>query len=302
MNNEIKEEKKKEENESPGPPRTEPARVETHTREIIVKQAEPISPDITEQMISTAKRRRKFIEVVTEEALRATTNRDWIDEEGTPYLMGSGADKVIRTFALSLWDVESKMIWTEDTEGRYYYFSVQGKVGFSKNEFGEYIGTCSSRDAFFAKRGGEYLPLSQVDIGNIEKKAYTNFIVNACGRFLGLRGLTWEIVTKITGIKKKECDAVKYHTKKIERDEETLSQEIRLRAYVLAINNENEKESADWLFKETTWEKGDKTIAGKKNLKHLTVAQLAWLFKKHESDILDFENPKRKFQDKDNEA
>lgn len=287
-------EEAKEKEQRPGDGSPEPARVETHTREIIVKQAEAIAPDITEQMISTAKRRRKFIEVVTEEALRATTPRDWIDESGSPYLMGSGADKVIRTFALSLWDVESKMIWTEDEKSRYYYFSVQGKVGFNRNEFIECIGTCSSRDDFFAKRNGEYLPLSQVEIGNIEKSAYTNFMVNACGRFLGLRGLTWDIVTKTTGIKKGDCDSVKYTTKKGERDSDTLDQEKRLRAYVLAINNDNQKEAADWLYKETSWEKEGKNIAGKKNLKNLSQKQVTFLFKKHEKDILTFENPKEK--------
>ena len=68
----------------------------------------------------------------------------------------------------------------------------------------EAIGSCSSRDKFFAwdKRAGEngeYKQLSDVDETNIQKAAYSNMVMNGVTRLLGIRNLSWDELREITG-------------------------------------------------------------------------------------------------------
>lgn len=126
-------------------------------------------------------------------AIKATSPSDWIDQQGKPYLQSSGAEKIARRFGVRIFDVVIERENITDDNGPYYLYTVTGKAALgSGNESIETIGTCSSRDKFFGRKNGENKPMQDVDMGNVKKKAYTNFMGNAITRLLGVRNLTWE--------------------------------------------------------------------------------------------------------------
>src|SRR4030043_498079 len=86
--------------------------------------------DSTAHFLQMAERRAGVIDKAKELGIRATNSGDWIDQNGTPYLMGSGAEKIRTRFALKIWEVRSERHNEADQAGEYYYFEYTGKVGF----------------------------------------------------------------------------------------------------------------------------------------------------------------------------
>jgi len=89
----------------------------------------------------------------------------------------------------------------------------------------EAIGSCSSRDKFFAYvseirdrngnviREASWKPLSEIDETNVMKAAYTNLLVNGITRLLGIRNLTWDDLKEF-GIDKDKVAKVEYRSSK----------------------------------------------------------------------------------------
>lgn len=140
-------------------------------------------------------RRNALFERVMAVAVSSTSFNDWVDQAGKPYLQASGAEKCARRFGVSVFDTSIEREDLSDDNGRYYLYTVTGKAQLG-NEMIEAIGTCSSRDKFFGTVRGELKAIQDVDIANIKKKAYTNFLGNAVRKLLGLNNLTWDDLAK----------------------------------------------------------------------------------------------------------
>ena len=169
-----------------------------------VVNAEVASPaDALEIMQS----RQVLFEKVMAVAIKATSPTDWIDQNGKPYLQGSGAEKVARRFGVKIYETAVEREELEDEKGKYYLYTVSGKAAMSERDVIEAIGTCSSRDSFFS-HGGK-LSSADVDIGNVKKSAYTNFMGNAITRLLGIRNLSWDELAKY-GVTKNGKASVAY--------------------------------------------------------------------------------------------
>lgn len=164
---------------------------------------------LNDDALDIIEKRAKLWEGVMRVALSATTAADWVDQNGKPYLQATGAEKVARRFGVRIENVEFDREDITDDTGRYYLYTVTGRAVLKDGESIETIGTCSSRDKFFGRKDGEYKKVEDVDIGNVKKKAYTNFLGNAITRLLGIRGLTWEHLGKY-GITKAGKTSVPY--------------------------------------------------------------------------------------------
>lgn len=172
--------------------------------------------DITDDIIASAERRIASVEKIIGLALKITNEQDWVDQNGRPYLTASGAEKIARLFGVCWSNIKMDKIMTEDETGPFYFYQTSG-VFTLKSDKVEAVGTCSSKDQFFAARwegSGEhrkkiFLPLSQVDETNIMKASYSNCVANGITRLLGLRNLTWDQVQK-AGIRKDKVSAVAY--------------------------------------------------------------------------------------------
>lgn len=184
--------------------------------DLVVMQGQSLA-EATDDIIASAERRIASVQKILELSLKITTPNDWVDQNDKPYLTASGAEKVARLFGVSWKDIRSEKIKSEDEKGPFYFYQVSGLFTI-KHDSILAVGTCSSKDQFFAKKkekneAGETVtvlkPLSEVDETNIMKAAYTNCVVNGVTRLLGLRGLTWEMVGR-SGILKESVASVKY--------------------------------------------------------------------------------------------
>jgi hypothetical protein len=175
------------------------------TREIIKTENEiVVGDDLSAGIpfnvaVSQAEQRVEVASKIIPLVLKSTLPTDWVNHSGNPWLTSGGIERVKRSlFQIDITDVKSERIMLADGSGGYFY-KVQGKVTLKMGEYKvvqECIGACSSKDKFFGKKNGKWLPIEEVDEINIMRKAYTNFESNAISRILGLRGLTWDVLAQ----------------------------------------------------------------------------------------------------------
>jgi len=193
-----------------------PTAIELTSVEAIEKQA---------QMVE------KYMEVqarIRRACINLTNVNDWVDQDGKPYLQWTGAAKVAGAFGVS-YDTPKfadPKVETDDA-GSYLNFEVQTLIRYGGRSVPE-IGTATTRDSFFGVRTKKddkgnvmkdekgapikiFLPLSEIDINDIKKKALTNLLNRGLKSLLGL-SFTWEEIDKASGgvISQGKCASVKH--------------------------------------------------------------------------------------------
>ena len=164
--------------------------------------------DVTEDILAAANRRIAQLDKIVKLSISRTNANDWVDQSGKPYLTCSGAEKIARLFGVCWKDVKSEKIISSDEQGQYYFYEFSGVFTLGADSITA-VGTCSQKDQFFAKVGGQMKPLSEIDETNIRKAAYSNMVVNGVTRILGIRNLTWDEV-KEGGIDPSKTSKVTY--------------------------------------------------------------------------------------------
>ena len=161
-------------------------------------------------VIAEAEKRVEVLKKVLGVAIKRTNARDWVDQNGHPYLTASGAEKIAPLFGVKMNELSDKREEREDDKGKYYLYTFQGKFAWAGGSI-EAIGTCSSRDKFFAWNSADktFKPLSEVDETNIKKAAYSNLFQNGVTRVLGIRNLTWADLEPY-GIRQSDAAKVEY--------------------------------------------------------------------------------------------
>lgn len=246
--------------------------------------------DFVTHIMKEAEKRDKLLDKIKEVALRATHSGDWADQSGNPYLMGSGAEKVMRRFGLRAWGFVCTQHREEDTKGEYYWFEYTGYFGFSEFECIPAIGTCSSRDQFFSTIGGEDKPQAEVDKTNIMKSAYTNLVVNGVTRFLGLRNMTWEEL-KNYGVDQSKAATVKRksRSKAAEWNPKQAERAGWIGDWMVAQCGGDKGAAATQLYEATSWtDKQGKEVKGKRTLKELSGKQVDILYRNNKASIDEF--------------
>lgn len=201
---------------------------------------EAITVETSDDLISIAQRRLDTVKKIINIALKITTYRDWVNQNGNPYLVHSGAEKVARLFGITLSNIKTEKMWADDSKGKYYIYKTTGKATLpGKFDSIEALGTCSQRDPFFGKAKGEFLDTLEIDETNIMKASYSNFTVNAITHLLGLRNLTWEEL-KEAGIDKAKIQEIKYQSGSQKVKQTATPEEVK-----------RQKEIWDWLMQIT---------------------------------------------------
>lgn len=152
---------------------------------------------LTEEDIKKAEQMVESIKRITLISLKVTNHADWSLQSGRPYLENSGCMKVANVWGINFKDrkfVPEGGERHQDDRGQYILFTVQGKAEFRGRTIDD-IGTCSTRDDFFGKKGGTLKPLEDVDLENIKKKAVTNLQGRLLKKILGLNPTMEELRT-----------------------------------------------------------------------------------------------------------
>ena len=79
----------------------------------------------------------------------------------------------------------------DEKNERYYIFEAWGTCTIDGREI-EVMGNCSTRSDFFGTQGGQFKPISEIDIPSVRIAAVTNMWNHACVRSLGLKSMTLE--------------------------------------------------------------------------------------------------------------
>jgi hypothetical protein len=150
-----------------------------------------------------AEKRIAFFDSVAKLSLLRTSVHDWVDQGGKPYLQATGAEKLMAVWGIYTRDV--KITVEMDASTGFPAYEVTGRVG--SRTLGtemDVVGGRNANDNFFQK---QLAATGKLDLQDVRKTAYSNWIANAVTRLIGMRGMTWEEVATATHnrINKQTC-------------------------------------------------------------------------------------------------
>ena len=167
----------------------------------VIQSLTPTPAEVTEQDIVAMEKRAlmmaKRFDTMRKAALSTTSIADWIDENGKPYLVEGGCKKVGGIYGVSSGRPEYNTVKDRDDIGDKVDIECIAETRWRDRSIFE-VGTASSRDPFFGKANGKFLPLSEIDMNDVKKKALTNALNRGLKAIVGL-SMTWEEIAEITG-------------------------------------------------------------------------------------------------------
>lgn len=216
------------------------------------------------KMAEFAEKRIEAMKRIKTAALMVTSQHDWIDQNGKPYLQVSGSEKVARLFGIS-WRIDEPQLTTE--EDGHFSYTYKGYFTLGSATI-EAIGSRGSKDLFFSRSHQKDIPPSEIDRNDIKKAAYTNLLGNGITRMLGLRNLTWEEV-KSAGIDKDKVGKVDYG--KAEMTEEAKNLRKKIGKMLMEMAGNNKSAASKLLMKYTSFVgKDGKEVKGKSSITGLS--------------------------------
>jgi len=242
--------------------------------------------DQLERSVQRAENYIKFLDRIRKYSISMTNIYDWVDQQGVPYLTIFGCQKLAIGFGITIEDVQGRQETMSDSIGDIIEYVYEG-FGSWNNKTLHAIGSCNSRDKFFARRknqenGQEYfLPLSEISIPNLRKKAHTNFLNRLIKGLLGLN-FTWEEIEKYSNgritqknVRQITYDKGKHGGKPVTDKPAIVKLRSQLRSMILELHNNNKTNARKYLQKMTTFTTNDgKEIMGKETVDELSEQQI----------------------------
>jgi hypothetical protein len=232
----------------------------------------PDSEKSLEVAVKSAGRYLELQDTIRKMAINLTNQNDWINQNGNPYLEWTGASKIACAFGVSYSSPVFEKELCKDETGEFVVFHCTAVISWNGRSMPE-IGTGSSRDPFFGKSGGRWLPLSEIDLTDIKKKAMTNFLNRGIKSLLGL-SYSWDEIENIsnkkinrTGGAKIEYSSGSQGSKNETKESKDLRVEID--KMLLDINMGDKVAASENLELLTRWEKDGTKYKGKFNVKDL---------------------------------
>lgn len=153
---------------------------------------------VTEHLVSQLEQKVELVKRYRLVLLKLTTEEHWIDQSGKPHLESDGVHALAACLGVVF---EAPVFETEEHRESTppwvaYHVTVTARLG--DRTISE-IGSASSKDDFLASagKGKGLLPLEQVDLGNIRKKALTNAQSRAFTKLSGLGSTTWAELAQV---------------------------------------------------------------------------------------------------------
>ena len=177
------------------------------------------------QIAEQAEARVAAVIKIKRAALMVTNGGDWVDQNGKPYLMASGAEKVANLFNISWRFLSPEPVKTVDSDGVNFTYTYAAEFSMGSRHI-EVEGSRSSKDKFFSQYTyGEKDPqtgksertektLSERDNErDVKMAALTNLFGNGITRLLGIRNLSYADLQEFAGITPDMIGKVTYKTK-----------------------------------------------------------------------------------------
>ncbi len=153
-----------------------------------------LTPEGLKKLEGNVETWKKYIKI----ALKMTRAGDWSDQDGQPYIEGSGCEAVANPFGIEIVSQTKEKQWGEDEKGKYYIYIYRGEAYCKLSGRRHPVeGICSTRFQLFGKKAGQYRPLDEVDEVDVMTTARRKMLRNAVVETIGLRNITWEDLAEI---------------------------------------------------------------------------------------------------------
>ena len=224
-------------------------------------------------------------------AIRMTKPQHWVDQSGTPYLVAAGCHAIAKGFGISVGEQQHEREDFTDEKGDYFIYKVSLSGNWNNHQVSQ-IGMCSTRDDFFCTKGGVPLPLSEIDVTNVQRKAFTNCLNRLIKTLLGL-SFDWDEVEQFSEgkITKAKCAGVTYNSGSKGGNTQSAEGKVvakQIGTMLMCLADGEIEGAKNKLAEYTTWTKKedgvDKKIPGKKELKKCSDKQLNVIFPKVKKD------------------
>lgn len=235
-----------------------------------------IADDFLIQVAEQAEKRIDAVIKIKKVALKVTNARDWTDQQGNPYLMASGSEKIANLFNIS-WRIDEP-IFDQDSDGHYTY-TFKGYFSLGGGRTIEAEGSRSSRDNFFVQykykdeKGNQLPQRHEIPITersnkrDVKMAALTNLLGNGITRILGIRNLTWEDLKEFAGITKEQVTSIQYkkHGEPIQEPQKKNGDKPPTDAHIVTttikevtMTSGKKKDGSDWTLYVVHTEDGEK--------------------------------------------
>lgn len=252
-----------------------------------------------EKAVSRAEKGATYQKRLTTAAIRATNENCWCDFEGTPIPEHKACKAIAHCFGVKYRQTKpSEREYLKDAKGEY----IMARVTLEASLWGasvEGIGICTTRDKLLGRKDHAYRPLEDVDLANVELKAYSSAFRHATQNLLGLYP-TWDDL-KAAGL---DVDAIRSgRSVKHQRGSQggsTASQEEKdARQHywmqVLEFCNGDENAAKDWLEKITGFKATDGVdVKGKRDINRISGKQWEYTAKKIETVYTNYQEHLKK--------
>lgn len=187
--------------------------MERAEQELMSVDSEVVSINGQEQILELAEKRTQWVGEVLKRSLAILRTADIVSIEGVPYVSAKGAYRVARLFGVKIsygGKTPTQQV-RKDNRGEYYIYT-QCVVASLPNGIDscETIGTCSSRDKFFAFAHGVWKEQSEVDETDIILKCCTNGDRRSIVRLLGIDGVSWDELAQFAKIKQQDVQSFSF--------------------------------------------------------------------------------------------
>lgn len=273
-------------------------------QEILQPNEEPIlalrKADDPKAMAKLAKEQAEYVRIMITHALDVTEPNHWVamggGDDPPVYPTEACAKRIARLFGINWANLRIEKQDREDARGAFYRYRVTATFTLKRSgDTIEEVGTSDSRKPFFAKRGGEWLPMEEVDEGNVEKAAITNCLTRGITGLVGVRGFTLSMLPERlrTGTHRVEFNegsqrgAPKQSPEDAKKAKEIGRWLIEMEGGdVDAAMNELEARTTFTIKDKKTGEKRE--VKGKRKLELLTTKQIEFLHRELSKEIESF--------------
>lgn len=171
--------------------------IDNNTNEMTNVNSNAVLDTSYDNILEMAKRADEYVEAtnrIMEAALKITSEYDWVNIGGKPYLQESGATKVARLFGISIEILPKYPIKETDSDG-YVTYTYRMRMSL-KGQSIDCEGSRSMRQDFFCGKQHDKKP-DEIIERDVKMAAYTNCVNNGIKRIIpGLRNIDMEVLEK----------------------------------------------------------------------------------------------------------
>lgn len=232
----------------------------------------------------TVQKAEKLLDIYTQLrviSFKALAPKDFLNLGGKPYLTEAGAMKFAGIYGVSFKNIRVTQSNYEDEVGPVVAFQAEVTAVFQNRQDTE-IGMAASSEDFFkrkvlGKEETQRVPLSEIKVADVMKKAITNAKGRATRKILGL-SFTWEEVKANfarAGKKAGDMVAVQYKGKSGERNTTTgkgtvNATKTELANKIFAMCEGNQEDAAEMLYSYSKFNTKDGNERGARSVKDMS--------------------------------